>query len=142
MYSDNKLRVIFGAGTLAVISAALGGLSLLHQPMAPDGEAVLGSPVLVMFETEDCGWCPNFRRNTAKAYLGSEFADGTPLRYLSADNGPPPKKYRMASFRQRPMLVMFDQYGRELDRIESEPASSQPIEAMVRKNLRRIAKTS
>ena len=141
MQSDNNLRLIFGAASVAVVSAALGGLAYFHRPLAPDGEAVLGGAQLVMFETEACTWCEKFRRKTAREYQNSEFAGKAPLKFMSVDDGPPPKRYRLTSFKSSPMLVLFDQYGREMDRIVSEPASSEMVETMVRRNLRKMAKS-
>lgn len=138
MHSDRNLRIILGAGTLAVVCSLLGVLAWLHRPLAPDGEAVLGSPQFVMFETDKCAWCEKFRRQTARDYQATEYASHAPLKYMSVDDGPPPKRYRLSSFSRSPMLVLFDQYGRELARLEKEPASSEAVEAMVRRNLRNI----
>lgn len=136
MHSDKNLRLILAAGSLAVVCSLLGALAWLHKPLAPDGEPVLGSPQLVMFETEKCGWCEKFRRKTARDYQSTEYASLAPLKYMSVDDGPPPKRYRLSSFSASPMLVLFDQYGRELARIEKEPVGSEAIESMVRRNLR------
>lgn len=138
MHSERQLRIILGAGALAVVSSILGVLAWLHKPLAPDGEPVLGSPQLVMFETDKCGWCEKFRRKIARDYQSTECASRAPLKFMSVDDGPPPKRYRLASFAPSPMLVLFDQYGRELARLEKEPASSEVIEQMVRRNLRGI----
>ena len=140
MYSDRQLRVLMGAGVVAVVSAALGALSFANRPMAPDGDPVLGSAQLVMFETDDCRWCENFRRKTARVYAESDAASKAPIRFMSIEDGPPPKRYRLASFSKTPMLVMFDPYGRELGRIAKETMSAEDIETLVRRNLRRIAK--
>lgn len=141
MHTDRSLRVILLCGTVAIVSAALGGLVYLNKPMPPDGEPVLGSPQLIMFETENCGWCEQFRRKIAKEYQTSEYAGQAPLRFISVDEGPPPKRYRLNSFSRSPMLVIFDQYGRELDRLESDPGTNANVETLVRRSLRRIAKT-
>lgn len=138
MHSDRDLRIILGAGTLAVVCSLLGLLAWLNRPLPPDGEAVLGTPQLVMFETDKCGWCENFRRGTARDYETTEYASHAPLRFMSIDDGPPPKRYRLSSFSPSPMLVLFDQYGRELARMEKEPANCEALEAMVRRNLRYI----
>ncbi len=94
-----------------------------------------------MFETESCVWCENFRRKTARDYQSSEYASKAPIKFMSVDDGPPPKRYRLTSFKASPMLVLFDQYGREMDRIVSEPANSETVETLVRRNLRRMAKS-
>lgn len=141
MNSDQNLRLILAAASVAVVSCVLGALAYLHRPLRPDGEAVLGSPQLVMFETESCVWCENFRRKTARDYQSSEYASKAPIKFMSVDDGPPPKRYRLTSFKASPMLVLFDQYGREMDRIVSEPANSETVETLVRRNLRRMAKS-
>ena len=140
MHSDRNLRIILGAGTLAVVCLVLGGLAWMHRPLPPDGEPVLGSAQLVMFETDKCGWCEKFRRKTARDYQATPYASQAPLKFMSVDDGPPPKRYRLASFSPSPMLVLFDPYGRELGRIEKEPASSDVIEALVRRNLKSITR--
>ena len=140
MYSDRQLRVLLGAGSLALASALLGGLAYLNKPMAPDGDPVLGSPQLVMFETDGCDWCEKFRRKTAREYQETAYATQAPLRFMSVEDGPPPKRYRLDSFSKSPMLVMFDQYGRELGRLDSEPKSSAAIESLVRRGLRHVSK--
>ena len=140
MYSDRQLRVVLGAGALAVVSGLLGGLAYLNRPMAPDGDPVLGSPQLVMFETDNCGWCEKFRRTSAREYQTTEYATKAPLRFMSVEDGPPPKRYRLDGFSKSPMLVMFDQYGRELGRIDYEPKNSAAIELMVRRGLNRVGK--
>ncbi len=138
MHSDRNLQILLGAGTLAVVSSLLGVLAWVHRPLPPDGEPVLGSAQLVMFETEKCDWCDKFRRKTARDYLSSEYASQAPIMYMSVDDGPPPKRYRLSSFSRSPMLVLFDQYGRELARLDKEPTSSEAIEALVRRNLRYV----
>ena len=140
MTTDRSLRVMLGASTLAIVSGTLGALAYLHMPLSPDGDPVLGSPQVIMFETEWCDWCEKFRRRVGKDYQGSPLATKAPLRYMSIDDGPPPKKYRLSSFSGQPVLVMFDQYGRELERIEKPPADVAPVESMVRRNLRRVSK--
>ena len=141
MNDDRRLRILLGAASIAIVSSVLGGLAYLHRPLAPDGEPVLGSAQLVMFETDACAWCQNFRRKTARDYQQTESAERAPLKFMSVDDGPPPKRYRLASFRPSPMLVLFDAYGRELGRIEKEPASSEIVEALVRRNLRKASKS-
>ena len=141
MHTDRSLVLLMGAGMLAVVSGVLAALAYAHQPMAPDGDPVLGTPQLIMFETDTCDWCDGFRRKAAKDYAGSEFAGKAPLRFMSVDDGPPPKKYRLVSFRKSPMLVLFDQFGRELDRIQGDPGSSDAVQSLVRRNLRRVAKS-
>ena len=137
MYSDRQLRVLLGAAAVAVVSAALGGLAYLNKPLAPEGDPVFGSPQLVIFETESCGWCDTFRHNTARTYEKSEFAEKAPIKYLSIDDGPPPKRYRLDGGVRGPMVVMFDQYGRELGRMASPPTED-AIEALVRHGLKRV----
>jgi hypothetical protein len=138
MHSDRNLRLLLGAGTLAVVSSLLGVLAWVHKPLPPDGDPVLGSPQLVMFETDKCGWCENFRRKAAREYLSTEASSRAPLKYMSVDDGPPPKRYRLDSFSRSPMLVLFDQYGRELARLVKEPANGEALESMVRRNLRNV----
>ena len=140
MYSDNQLRIMFGAGSIALVSALLGGLAYFSRPLPPDGDPVLGTPQLVMFETDGCDWCEKFRRKTARDFQETSAAAQAPLRYMSIQDGPPPKRYRLESFSRSPMLVLFDQYGRELGRIDSEPKNSAAIESLVRRNLRNTGK--
>ena len=138
MHTERSLRTILLAGSIAVASSGLALLAYLHQPMAPDGEPVLGSPQLIMFETDKCDWCERFRSSLAKQYQRSEFATQAPLRFISVDDGPPPRRYRLRSFNGGPMLVLFDQYGRELDRIDTDPKTSDAVQSLVRRNLRRV----
>lgn len=137
MSQERGLRLLIGAATVAVVSCTLGALAYLHMPLPPDGDPVLGSPMVVMFENEGCTWCEGFRKKAARAYMSSEYGSKAPLKFLSVDDGPPPKRYRFSGPRVAPLLVLFDQYGRELDRIGYEPATSEPIESMVRRGLRR-----
>lgn len=137
MEYDRRLRMILGAASLAVVSLILVGLAFLHRPLPPDGEAVLGTPQFVVFETESCSWCQNFRRKAAREYQGTDYANRAPLRFMSVDDGPPPARYRLNSFSPTPMLVLFDKYGRELARMEKEPANSEVLESLVRRNLRK-----
>ncbi len=141
MRSDRNLTFLLGAATLSVICAGLGGLAYLARPLPPDGDPILGTAQLVMFETDLCSWCEQFRRKTARQYQSTDYAQRAPLRFMSVDDGPPPKRYRLTSFRPAPMLVLFDEYGRELARLEKEPASSEIVETLVRRNLRKPAKT-
>jgi hypothetical protein len=140
MRTDRNLRLLLGAATIAVVSSVVGALAYMHRPLPPEGDAVLGGPQLILFEVEGCKWCEQFRRKTARAYLETEWASKAPLRYMSVDDGPPPKRYRLTSFSRTPTLVLFDPYGREVDRIEGEPKDSAAIESLVRRNLRRMAK--
>ena len=98
MHTDRSLRLILGAATIAVVSSILGGLAWLHRPLPPDGEPVLGTAQLVMFETDKCSWCEKFRRKTAREYQTTEYASRAPLKFMSVDDGPPPKRYRLVSF--------------------------------------------
>ncbi len=141
MHTDNNLRIILGAGTIAVLSTVLGALSYFHRPLPPDGEPVLGTAMLVMFETDACSWCAKFKRSTGRDYQGGDYASKAPLKFMSVDDGPPPKRYRLTSFTALPMLVLFDAYGREVDRIEKEPASTEIVESLVRRNLRKMTKS-
>jgi hypothetical protein len=140
MRTDRNLRLLLGAATVAIASSVVGALAFMHRPLPPDGDPVLGGPQLIMFEVDGCKWCEQFRRKTARAYLETEWASKAPLRYMSVDDGPPPKRYRLASFSKSPSLVLFDAYGREVDRIDGEPKDSAAIESLVRRNLRRMAK--
>ncbi len=140
MKSETSLKLLLGAATVAIASGTLGALAFLSRPVPPDGDAVLGAPQLILFELDDCGWCQSFRRKAARQYLESQFADQAQLRYMSIEDGPPPKRYRMVSYRQVPMLVLFDAYGREMERITSEPKDGATVEAMVRRNMRRMPK--
>ena len=140
MHTERSLRTLLFAAGIACASGALGLLAFLHAPLPPDGDPVLGGPQLIMFESEACTWCEGFRGKIAKEYQRSEFAGKAPLRYISIDDGPPPKRFRLTSFSGAPMLVFFDQYGRELDRIEKDPGTSAAVQSLVRRNLRRVAK--
>ena len=141
MYSDSQLRIMFGAGALAVVSAILGGLAYLSRPLPPDGDPILGSPQLVMFETDSCDWCEKFRRKTAREFQATSYSAQAPMRFMSIQDGPPPKRYRPVSNIGSPMLVLFDQYGRELGRLDSEPKNSAAIESLIRRNLRSVSKS-
>ena len=140
MKSEGRFRLLLGAATMAIVSGTLGTLAYLHQPLAPDGDPVLGSPQLILFETDWCDWCERFRRKTARDFANTPEATLAPMRFLSIDDGPPPKKYRLTSFTGQPVLVFFDQYGRELERIEKAPDVA-TVGSMVRRNIRRVAKT-
>ena len=140
MQTDTSLRILLGAATIAVFSAGLGTLAYFSRPEAPDGEAVLGGPQLVLFELDDCTWCQSFRRKAGRQFLEGQLSGAAGLRYMSIADGPPPKRYRLSSFRQSPMLVMFDPYGREMERLTSEPKDGAEVEAMVRRNLKRMPK--
>ncbi len=142
MRSDTNLRILLGAATVAVVSACLGALAYFSKPDVPDGEAVLGGPQLVLFEVDDCAWCQSFRRKAGRQFLESKLANDAGLRYMSIADGPPPKRYRLSSFQKSPMLVLFDPYGREMERLTSEPKDGSEIEAMVRRNLKRMPKVS
>jgi len=121
MTSDGKFRLLLGAATLAIVSGTLGTLAFMHQPLAPDGDPVLGVPQLIMFETDWCDWCERFRRKTAREFADTPEAAMAPLRYLSIDDGPPPKKYRLSSFSGKPVLVFFDQYGPNWSALKKRP---------------------
>ena len=140
MRSDRNLIFLLGSATIAGVCSILGGLAFLQRPLQPDGEPVLGSAQLVMFETADCTWCEKFRRKTARDYQITDHASRAPLKFISVDDGPPPKRYRLTSFKASPMLVLFDEYGRELGRIDREPANSEAVETLVRRNLRKTTK--
>ena len=140
MKSETSLKLLLGAAMVAIASGTLGALAYFSRPTPPDGEAVLGAPQLILFELDDCGWCQNFRRKAARQYLESEYAGQAQLRYMSIEDGPPPKRYRLASYRQVPMLVLFDAYGREMERITTEPKDGATVEAMVRRNMKRMPK--
>jgi hypothetical protein len=140
MQNDGKLRLLLGAATIAIASCTLGALAYMHRPLAPDGDPVLGSPQLILLEYENCGWCEQFRRKTARAFLESEWSKKATLRYMSVDDGPPPKRYKITAFSRATTLVLFDAYGREIDRIEGEPKDSAAVESLVRRNMRRMTK--
>lgn len=140
MRTDTNLRILLGAATIAVVSASLGAVAYFSRPLPPDGEAVLGSPQLVLFELDDCIWCRSFRRNAGRQFLEGQLSGLAGLRYLSIEDGPPPKRYRLTSYRQSPMLVLFDPYGREMERLTSEPKDGAEVEALVRRNMKRMPK--
>ncbi len=140
MRSDRSLRLLLGAATIAVVSSTLGALAYFQRPLAGDGERVLGSAEILVLELDGCGWCETFRRKAARSYAEGEFAVRAPIRYFNIDDGPPPKRYRLAGFRKSAMVVLFDAYGREVDRIEGEPRDGAAIEAMVRRNIKRLSK--
>jgi hypothetical protein len=140
MHTEKSLRYLLLAMTIAIVSGTLGALAFFSRPEPPVGDAVLGSPQLVLFELDDCAWCQSFRRKAGREFQGSEMAGVAGLKYLSIEDGPPPKRYKLQAFRQIPMLILFDAYGREMERITSEPRSSAEVEALVRRNLKRMPK--
>ena len=140
MHSDRSLRILLGAATIAVVSSTLGALAYLGRPPAPDGDPVLGSAQMVVFEVGDCSWCEQFRRKIARPYAEGEYGGIAPIRYISVDDGPPPKRYRLSSFRKDAMIVLFDAYGREVDRIEGSPRDSAALESFVRRHAKRLSK--
>jgi hypothetical protein len=141
MHSERSLKLILAAASVALVSGTLGALAYFSRPTPPDGDAVLGGPQLVLFELDDCGWCQSFRRKAGRQYLEGEHADKAALRYISIEDGPPPKRYRMNSYRQTPMLVLFDAYGREVERVTSELKDGAAVETLVRRNLKRMPKS-
>ena len=139
--SDKNLRLLLLSGALTLTSGILALLVLFHRPLQPDGDAVLGTPQLVLFETERCDWCEDFRVKVGRPYNGTEYAGRAPLKYISVDDGPPPKRYRLRDDVRKAALIIFDQYGREIDRFDSEPKTADAVVTMVRKGLRVVPKT-
>ncbi|NOU06165.1 MAG: hypothetical protein HOO99_08285 [Hyphomicrobiaceae bacterium] len=137
---EKKLRIMLLSGSIALTSSVLALLVLFHRPLAPDGDAVLGTPQLVLFESDRCNWCENFRVSIGRAYNASEISARAPLRYISVDDGAPPRRYRVLGDVGQSALVIFDQYGREMDRYGKAPATADDVIAMVRKRLRNIPK--
>ena len=133
--------MLLGAASIAVVSGALGALTFLSRPVPPDGDPVLGTAQLLMLETDSCEPCEKFRRKAGRDYQASDLAGRAPLRFVSVEDGPPPKRYRLSYFSKSPALVLFDQYGRELDRLNKVPASAEIVEAFVRRHLRTISKS-
>jgi hypothetical protein len=140
MYSDRNLRILFGAATIAVVSGTLGALAYLHRPPAPDGEPVLGTAQILVLEVDSCDWCERFRRKAGRAFAEGAYGGTAPIRYINVEDGPPPKRYRLSSFRKAPMVVLFDAYGREVDRIEGEPADGAALDSLVRRHLKRLTR--
>lgn len=138
---DKKLRLMLLSGSIALTSCVLALLVLFHRPLAPDGEAVLGSPQLVLFESERCDWCEDFRATIGRAYNADEISARAPLRYISVDDGETPKRYRTQGGIGIAALVIFDQYGRELNRYGRLPKTADDVITMVRKGLRNAPKT-
>jgi hypothetical protein len=137
---EKKLRLMLLSGSIALTSCVLALLVLFHRPLAPDGVAVLGTPQLVLFEGENCKWCEDFRVTIGRSYNSSEMATRAPLRYISVDDSAPPKRYRVLRGVGRSALVVFDQYGREMDRYGKAPEDADAVISMVRKSLRKAPK--
>jgi hypothetical protein len=140
MQKDQYLRLLLGAMTVALVSGTLGALAYFSRPEPPVGEAILGAPQLVLFELDDCGWCQSFRRRAGREFQTTEMSNKAGLRYMSIEDGPPPKRYKLHAFKQVPMLILFDAYGREMERTLTEPKDGAEVEAMVRRNLKRMPK--
>jgi hypothetical protein len=140
MHTEKSLRNLLMAMTLALVSGTLGALAFFSRPEPPVGDAVLGAPQIVLFELDDCAWCQSFRRKAAREFQATEMAGIASLKYLSIEDGPPPKRYKLQAFRQVPMLILFDAYGREVERMMGEPKTGAELEAMVRRNLKRMPK--
>ncbi len=140
MYTEKNLSNLLMAMSIALASGTLGALAFFSRPEPPVGDAVLGGAQLVLFELDDCRWCLSFRRKVAREFQLTEMANIASLKYLSIDDGPPPKRYKLQAYRQVPMLILFDAYGREMERMTREPSTGAEVEAMVRRNLKRMPK--
>ena len=140
MRTDRSLRILLGAASIAFVTSALGGLAYLSRPVAPDGEPVLGTAQLLMLETDSCDLCEKFRRKAGRDYQTTELAGSAPLRFLNVEDGPPPKRYRLSYFSKSPTLVLFDKYGRELDRLSKLPLTADAVEVFVRRHMRTISR--
>lgn len=137
--TTQQLRIMLFSGVLAIAAGVLALLLLFHRPLRPDGDAVLGTAQLVVFEIDDCDLCPKFRKKIAPVYYDSGVGEGAPIRYITID-GPPPKRYRLKSPVDWPTVVFFDPYGRELARLDKFPDDAEPVIGMVRRHMRYVAK--
>ncbi|HRK18676.1 MAG TPA: hypothetical protein PK970_06945 [Hyphomicrobiaceae bacterium] len=140
--NDKQLRVLLFSGILAIAAGVLAVLTLFHRPLPPDGDPVLGSAQVVVFELDDCALCQPFRKKLAPLYYDSEFGEAAPIRYVNIDGTEPPKRYRLKSPVEWPTVVFFDPYGRELARLDKFPEKIDPVISMVRRHIRYAAKTS
>ena len=80
------------------------------------------TPTVVVFETQDCELCEDFRRKIGKPHRASQLGEKAPLTYYDVTEGQPPKRFNLAgAIGHSPTAVVFDVYGREVKRIVGLP---------------------
>lgn len=139
--SDGHLRnlpAIYVALGIAVASGVLALAIIAHRGDKPNGPPVSSQASIVVFESDRCPRCDDFRDRVTRPYQQSEVSSRVPLKYYDITDGPPPRRWQLrAEIGDTPTAVAFDIFNREISRRSGVPESVEEIVSLAQSAARR-----
>ncbi len=128
------LAMIFGA-TFAMVAAFIGITDgRWTTPKAPPKQ-ISTRPLLVVYETQTCGWCIRLREDAADTYQASDAGQRAPLVFIDKSKQGSSEFHPRRFVSATPTLIVMDTYGREVERMTGYPGGPEPIIDFVEKVL-------
>lgn len=134
-----RLPILLGALVLLVLCALLSVAVYIHRPSAAVGPKLAESAFVMVFETSTCQLCETFRAGIGRRYQRSAMSEKAPLRFFDVSDTPVPRRFSLrGEVYTFPTLVVFDPWGREMDRMNGPPATIEALEKMTSAAARRV----
>lgn len=123
-----NLPAIYVALGIAVASGVLALAIIAHRGDKPVGPPVSSQASIVVFESDKCRRCEQFRDLVTRPYQLSDVSSKVPLKYYDITDGPPPRRWQLRSeIGGTPTAVAFDIFNREIGRQSGVPESVDDI---------------
>ncbi|MBV1694900.1 MAG: hypothetical protein KGP27_10615 [Hyphomicrobiales bacterium] len=134
-----RLPLLLGALVLLVLCALLSVAIYLHRPAAASGPKLSDGAFVMVFEVGNCELCEKFRSGIGRRYQRGAISEKAPMRFFDISDTPVPKRFSLrGEVYTFPTIVVFDPWGREMDRVNGPPATIEALEKMTGAAARRV----